>query len=59
MFSQKVYVGDDKRFPYIAFFAAKMIKAGEEITINYNYTRDDDNPVACHCGTNKCSGRLV
>lgn len=59
LFCQVVFVGDDKRFPIIAFFANDLIKANEEITIDYSYDLNDEKPVKCHCGADNCRKRLV
>lgn len=59
LFIQKVYASDDKRFPLIAFFAHKWIKANEEITIDYGYEQNDDKKLECFCGAENCRKRLV
>lgn len=54
-----MYASDDKRFPLIAFFADKSIKADEEITIDYGYDQNDDKKLKCFCGAANCRERLV
>ncbi|XP_050083357.1 histone-lysine N-methyltransferase eggless [Anopheles aquasalis] len=62
LFVQNVFVDThDARFPWVAFFAQKLIKAGSELTWNYNY---DVGSVAgkvlyCHCGEKECRKRLL
>lgn len=62
LFVQNVFVDThDARFPWVAFFAHKLIKAGSELTWNYNY---DVGSVAgkvlyCHCGEKECRKRLL
>ena len=53
----------ERRHVYIE--AIKDISAGEELTYDYNLTRDglDDDDVeeryACHCGTKNCRGTML
>ncbi len=62
MFVQSVYVDThDKRFPLTAFFAARFVEAGAELTWNYNYTVGSarGRKLACKCGSIQCLGRLL
>ncbi|XP_031638664.1 histone-lysine N-methyltransferase met-2-like [Contarinia nasturtii] len=57
LFAQAAYIKDDKRFPSIAFFSSQLIKAGEELTIDYNYEtvkKGAEGQTRCQCGTAKC-----
>uniref|UniRef100_A0A182RJ96 Histone-lysine N-methyltransferase eggless n=1 Tax=Anopheles funestus TaxID=62324 RepID=A0A182RJ96_ANOFN len=51
----------DLRFPWVAFFASKNIKAGTELTWNYNYDVGSVNGkvLNCTCGEKVCKGRLL
>ncbi|RWS29081.1 hypothetical protein B4U80_06987, partial [Leptotrombidium deliense] len=44
----------DFRLPDLALFAMKNIKAGSELTYNYNIEKDSDGKRLCECGTKKC-----
>uniref|UniRef100_A0A1A8BIE8 Euchromatic histone-lysine N-methyltransferase 1a n=3 Tax=Nothobranchius kadleci TaxID=1051664 RepID=A0A1A8BIE8_NOTKA len=46
----------DLRFPKIAFFSSKPIKAGDQIGIDYgeNYWRVKSKYLSCQCGSVKC-----
>lgn len=59
LFCQMIFASDDKRFPLIAFFANRSIKANEEITINYMYEQIGEKRVECHCGAANCHKRLI
>lgn len=50
----------DLRFPTVAFFAKRNIKAGEELCWDYQYELSDDveRALICHCGSANCRGRL-
>ena len=39
--------------------ASRDIKAGEELTINYNYDLDDYKQHPCSCGASNCVGYMV
>ena len=40
-------------------FALRDIKAGEELTYEYNlYDGDDDDPAPCYCGAKNCRGTM-
>jgi SET domain-containing protein len=47
-------------FPRIAYFAKKNIRAGDELTIDYNPVVSDNNPnmKLCRCSTN-CKNRVI
>ena len=51
----------DLRFPWVAFFAKKRIKANTELTWDYNYEIGSvpNKVLQCLCGTPKCRGRLL
>lgn len=51
----------DLRFPVVAFFANKLIKAMDEITWNYNYKMGtiEGRRIDCHCGASNCRGRIL
>lgn len=40
----------------VGLFAIKEIKAGEELTFNYNFESKGDEKKVCHCNASKCSG---
>ncbi|XP_055585107.1 nuclear receptor binding SET domain protein isoform X2 [Uranotaenia lowii] len=40
----------------VGLFAIKDIKAGDEITFNYNFASTGVDKKICHCGATKCSG---
>lgn len=40
----------------VGLFAIKDIKAGEELTFNYNFESKSDEKKVCHCNASKCSG---
>uniref|UniRef100_A0A8C7XRM0 Euchromatic histone-lysine N-methyltransferase 1a n=1 Tax=Oryzias sinensis TaxID=183150 RepID=A0A8C7XRM0_9TELE len=46
----------DLRFPRIAFFSSRPIRAGEQIGIDYgeNYWRVKSKYFSCQCGSSKC-----
>ena len=59
---QSVFVDThDMRFPWIAFFAMRVIKAGEELTWNYNYEVGSvpSKCMYCKCGAKNCRGRIL
>jgi SET domain-containing protein len=39
--------------------ASRDIRAGEEITFNYNYDLEDYKDYPCHCGSPECVGYIV
>ncbi|ESO12647.1 hypothetical protein HELRODRAFT_63352 [Helobdella robusta] len=62
IFVQNVfYDTHDLRFPWVAFFAFKLIKAGTELTWNYNYEVGSvpGKKLPCYCGSTECNGRLL
>ena len=62
LFVQNVFVDTyDLRFPWIAFFASQSIRAGTELSWDYNYTIDSvkNRKLYCYCGAVNCRGRLL
>jgi SET domain-containing protein len=62
MVKQTVYCEvQDARLPRMAFFAARAITAGEELTWDYEYEigRFEGRAVMCACGEPNCRGRLL
>ncbi|KAJ8706307.1 hypothetical protein PYW08_010933 [Mythimna loreyi] len=62
VFVQNVFVDThDPRFPWVAFFALSHIKAGTELTWNYNYDVGSvpGKILYCYCGAPNCRGRLL
>ncbi|XP_047542630.1 histone-lysine N-methyltransferase SETDB1-B isoform X2 [Vanessa atalanta] len=62
VFVQNVFVDThDPRFPWVAFFALSHIRAGTELTWNYNYDVGSvpGKVLYCHCGASNCRGRLL
>lgn len=62
LFVQNVFVDThDLRFPWIAFFSSRYIKAGTELTWDYNYEVGSipDKRLYCECGSSKCRIRLL
>lgn len=62
IFVQNVFVDThDLRFPWVAFFASHFIKAGEELTWDYNYDVGSvpGKVLHCYCGENNCRRRLL
>ncbi|CAB1445942.1 unnamed protein product [Pleuronectes platessa] len=62
LFVQNVFVDThDLRFPWVAFFASKRIRAGTELTWDYNYEVGsvEGKVLLCCCGSTECRGRLV
>ncbi|XP_040168998.1 histone-lysine N-methyltransferase eggless [Anopheles arabiensis] len=62
LFVQNVFVDThDLRFPWVAFFAERNIKAGTELTWNYNYDVGSvkGKHLTCSCGEKNCKGRLL
>lgn len=61
-FVQNVFIeSHDLRFPTVAFFASRTIKALDEITWNYNYKMGsiEGRVIECHCGAPNCRGRIL
>ncbi|XP_072948698.1 histone-lysine N-methyltransferase eggless [Epargyreus clarus] len=62
VFVQNVFVDThDPRFPWVAFFALAHIRAGTELTWNYNYDVGSvpGKALYCYCGAANCRGRLL
>ncbi|XP_077051343.1 histone-lysine N-methyltransferase SETDB1-A isoform X2 [Siphateles boraxobius] len=62
LFVQNVFVDThDLRFPWVGFFASKRIKAGTELTWDYNYEVGsvEGKVLLCCCGSLRCTGRLL
>ena len=51
--TQKWVVKGDLR---VGFFAMRTIKAGEELTFNYNF--QTEKPIRCCCGSSNCNGTI-
>ncbi|XP_076865592.1 histone-lysine N-methyltransferase SETDB1-A isoform X2 [Brachyhypopomus gauderio] len=59
---QNVFVDThDLRFPWVAFFTSKRIRAGTELTWDYSYEVGsvDGKVLLCCCGSDECTGRLL
>ncbi|XP_075048793.1 histone-lysine N-methyltransferase SETDB1-like isoform X2 [Mixophyes fleayi] len=62
LFVQNVFVDThDLRFPWVAFFTSKRIRAGTELTWDYNYEVGsvEGKKLLCCCGSTECRGRLL
>ncbi|KAK5638380.1 hypothetical protein RI129_012675 [Pyrocoelia pectoralis] len=62
VFVQNVFVDThDVRFPWVAFFALTYIRAGTELTWNYNYDVGSvpGKVLYCYCASPECRGRLL
>lgn len=62
VFIQNVFVDThDLRFPWVTFFAMGFIKAGSELTIDYNYEIGSvpGKVIECKCGASNCRKRLI
>ncbi|XP_055858852.1 histone-lysine N-methyltransferase eggless isoform X2 [Episyrphus balteatus] len=62
LFVQNVFVDThDLRFPWVAFFASTHIRAGTELTWNYNYEVGvvPGKVLYCQCGAPNCRQRLL
>ncbi|KAF5290122.1 hypothetical protein FQA39_LY14903 [Lamprigera yunnana] len=62
VFVQNVFVDThDLRFPWVAFFALTYIRAGTELTWNYNYDVGSvpGKILYCYCSSSECRGRLL
>ncbi|XP_070198817.1 histone-lysine N-methyltransferase SETDB1-like [Littorina saxatilis] len=62
VFVQNIFVDThDLRFPWVAFFAGQYIRAGTELTWDYNYEVGSvpDKVLYCYCGSPMCRGRLL
>lgn len=51
----------DLRFPVVAFFTKRDLKADDEITWDYNYKIDSiaGRKIICNCGAANCKGRIL
>ncbi|KAK0416391.1 hypothetical protein QR680_012458 [Steinernema hermaphroditum] len=51
----------DVRFPWVSFFATRLIRAGEELTWNYGYEvgKVANRFLFCKCGERECKGRIL
>ncbi|CAH1979497.1 unnamed protein product [Acanthoscelides obtectus] len=62
IFVQNVFVDThDPRFPWVAFFSSQFIRAGTELTWNYNYDIGSvpNRVLYCLCASLECKGRLL
>lgn len=62
LFVQNVFVDThDLRFPWVAFFTSKRIRAGTELTWDYSYEVGsvEGKVLLCCCGSTECTGRLL
>ncbi|KAF4080413.1 hypothetical protein AMELA_G00171020 [Ameiurus melas] len=62
LFVQNVFVDThDLRFPWVAFFTSKRIRAGTELTWDYSYEVGsvEGKVLLCCCGSSECTGRLL
>lgn len=62
VFVQNVFVDThDLRFPWVAFFAGQYIRAGTELTWDYNYEVGSvpGKVLYCYCSSAECRGRLL
>ncbi|KAK1802934.1 hypothetical protein P4O66_021464 [Electrophorus voltai] len=62
LFVQNVFVDThDPKFPTIAFFTCRPVKAGTELTWNYSYNpgSNPEHEVPCLCGYNSCQGCVI
>ncbi|KAI5090124.1 histone-lysine N-methyltransferase SETDB2, partial [Silurus meridionalis] len=62
LFVQNVFVDThDPKFPVIAFFTCRSIRAGTELTWNYSYKSgsDPEHEVPCLCGSNDCQAVII
>ncbi|XP_021695283.1 histone-lysine N-methyltransferase eggless [Aedes aegypti] len=62
LFVQNVFVDThDLRFPWVAFFALCNVRAGSELTWNYNYDVGSvpGKVLYCQCGAENCRQRLL
>ncbi|XP_044142348.1 histone-lysine N-methyltransferase SETDB2 [Bufo gargarizans] len=62
LFVQHVFVEThSKKFPWVAFFTKSFIKAGTELTWEYNYDigSTPEREIPCLCGHNECKNVIV
>lgn len=55
-----MYDTHDLRLPWVAFFTAHTVKAGDELTWDYQYAvNPGQTRIQCHCGSEVCRNRLL
>lgn len=62
VFVQNIFVDThDLRFPWVTFWAGQYIRAGTELTWDYNYEVGSvpGKVLYCYCGSSDCRGRLL
>ncbi|XP_069614951.1 histone-lysine N-methyltransferase SETDB2 isoform X2 [Ranitomeya imitator] len=62
LFVQHVFVEThSKNFPWVAFFTKSFIKAGTELTWEYNYDIGNvpETEISCVCGHKKCKNKII
>lgn len=62
IFVQNVFVDThDLRLPWLGFFTDRLIKAGEELTWDYNYEVGSvkGRKLPCYCNSANCRKRLL
>ncbi|XP_076839301.1 histone-lysine N-methyltransferase SETDB2 isoform X2 [Brachyhypopomus gauderio] len=62
LFVQNVFVDThDPKFPTVAFFTCRPIKAGTELTWNYSYSpgSNPEHEVPCMCGYKNCQELVI
>eukprot|EP00079_Xenopus_tropicalis_P032755 XP_017946526.1 PREDICTED: histone-lysine N-methyltransferase SETDB2 isoform X1 [Xenopus tropicalis] len=62
LFVQHVFVDThQKSFPWVAFFTNSVVKAGTELTWDYNYVigTAPDQEIQCLCGQQTCKHKIV
>ncbi|XP_069495430.1 histone-lysine N-methyltransferase SETDB2 isoform X2 [Ambystoma mexicanum] len=62
LFVQDVFVDThDRNLPWVAFFTNRYVKAGTELTWDYNYEVGTmpENEIPCLCGVPKCRKRII
>ncbi|KAM4047126.1 histone-lysine N-methyltransferase SETDB2 isoform 2-T2 [Anomaloglossus baeobatrachus] len=62
LFVQHVFVEThSKNFPWVAFFTKSFIKAGTELTWDYNYDVGNvpETEISCLCGHKKCKNKII
>ncbi|XP_055997005.1 histone-lysine N-methyltransferase SETDB1-like isoform X3 [Ostrea edulis] len=62
VFVQNVFADThDLRFPWVAFFTLQYVRAGTELTWDYNYEVGSvaGKVLYCYCGSSECRGRLL
>uniref|UniRef100_A0A8C2UB84 Histone-lysine N-methyltransferase SETDB2 n=3 Tax=Coturnix japonica TaxID=93934 RepID=A0A8C2UB84_COTJA len=62
LFAQSVFVEThNRRFPWVAFFTNRHVKAGTELTWDYGYEAGTmpETEVSCWCGVQKCRKKTL